>query len=348
MRIGKYFLILLAAVALGCGTSDSGNGDGWDGDGDGGGGDGNATFVKPEGYASVTFFVDDTANQTYQSGQIEWKGSLIYDPQTNIILHDPTWAAEEGPYPVLYDDGPIADGGHERPGATAGDHIFSVEVYVLADDAFETTFQYGAINEWGNWIWEGQNGEFVVPAGHTGMIEAEGYYIHAFGTYDLIVTLNSAELNPDFLPFDPAVDKVYLKGSMNSWDPRQLLDNGEKGDQAAGDGVYTYHHAENLGDHDGMLWAGQHVQFVFMLNQLEYKRIDALSDGVSAQTNCASGRTFRSSWSRRAAGGSRTPPWPSARAAAACRSPRWCPPPAIPPGGRRWRFTGPPSRMAPR
>jgi hypothetical protein len=114
MSIGKYWLILLALVALGCGTSDSGNPDGGDGDGDGGGGDGNATFVKPDGYASVTFFVDDTANQTYQSGQIEWKGSMVYDPQTNIILHDPTWAAEEGPYPVLYDDGPIADGGHER------------------------------------------------------------------------------------------------------------------------------------------------------------------------------------------------------------------------------------------
>jgi len=287
MQICKYFFILLVLAALGCGTSDGGNGDGWDGDADGGGGDGNATFVKPDGYASVTFFIDDTANQTYSSGQIEWKGSMIYDPQTNIILHDPTWAAEEGPYPVLYDDGPIADGGHERPGATAGDHIFSVEVYVKAADAFETIFQYGAINEWGNWIWEGQNGEFVLPAGHTGMIEAEGYYIHAFGTYDLIVTLDIAGLNDDFKPFDPATDKVYLKGSMNSWDPRQLLDNGQKGDQAAGDGIYTYHHAENLGDHDGMLFAGQHVQFVFMLNQLEYKRIDALSDGVSAQTNCA-------------------------------------------------------------
>jgi hypothetical protein len=287
MHSGKYFLMLLALVALGCGASESHQIDGGDGDGDGGGGDGNATFVKPEGYASVTFFVDDTANRTYQSGQIQWKGSLVYQPQTNIIEHDPTWAGEQGPYPVLYDDGPIADGGHERPGATAGDHIFSVEVYVKAAEDFETRFQYGAINEWSNWIWEGENGEFVLPAGSTGIIEAQGYYIHAFGTYDLIVTLDSAQLNDDFLPFDPAVDKVYLKGSMNSWAPRQLLDNGEKSDQAAGDGVYTYHHAENLGDHDGMLYAGQHVQFVFMLNQLEYKRIDALSDGVSAQTNCA-------------------------------------------------------------
>lgn len=287
MRIGKYIMVSLALLAIGCGGGDNHQADAGDGDGDGGGGDGQATFVKPAGYASVTFFVDDTANRTYSSGQIEWKGSMIYDPQTNIILHDPTWAAEEGPYPLLYDDGPIAAGGHERPGATANDHIFSVEVYVKAADAFETRFQYGVINEWGNWIWEGQNGEFVLPAGSTGMIEAAGYYIHAFGTYDLIVTLDSARLNDDFLPFDPATDKVYLKGSMNSWDPRQLLDNGEKGDQAAGDGVYTYHHAENLGDHDGMLYAGQHVQFVFMLNQLEYKRIDALSDGVSARTNCA-------------------------------------------------------------
>lgn len=289
MHVIKYFFIFLtmALVAVGCGASESQPADGGDGDADGGGGDGNATFVKPEGYASVTFFVDDTANRTYQSGQIQWKGSLEYYPQTNIIIHDPTWAGEAGPYPVLYDDGPIADGGHERPGATADDYIFSVEVYVKADDAFETKFQYGVIDEWGNWIWEGENGEFVLPAGSTGMIEAEGYYIHAFGTYDLIVALDIAGLNEDFLPFDPGVDKVYLKGSMNSWYPRQLLDNGEKGDQAAGDGIYTYHHAENLGDHDGMLYAGQHVQFVFMLNQLEYKRIDALSDGVSARTNCA-------------------------------------------------------------
>ncbi|MBW1810551.1 MAG: IPT/TIG domain-containing protein [Deltaproteobacteria bacterium] len=292
-RFGLLGWILIIGLAVcGCGGSGSSSDAGpLDGDNDGGqdgGADGKATYVKPAGYASVTFFVDDTANQTYSSADIEWKGSFIYDPLTNIIEHDPTWAAEVGPYPPLYDDGPIANGGHEMPGATAGDHIFSVEVYIKADDSFETTFQYGAINEFDNWIWEGSNGEFIVPAGSTDRIDATAYYIHAFGTYDMKVTLDTLSLNDAFLPFDPLVDKIYLKGSMNSWDARQLLDNGQKADEAADDGIYTYHHQENLGDHDGLLFAGQHVQFVFMLNGLEYKRIDALSDGVSAWTNCDS------------------------------------------------------------
>ena len=286
----SYVLVIIIAAAwlAACG-SDTGGGDdgGLDADAGGDGGDSTATFVKPEGYASVTFFVDDTANQTYGSGDIEWKGSFVYDPATNIITHDPAWAGEVGPYPPLYDDGPIAEGGHEMPGASAGDHIFSVEVYVKAEADRDLEFQYGAINEFDNWIWEGPNGEFVLPAGGTSRLDAPGYVIPGFGTYDLIVTLDTSQLNEAFRPFDPQNQKIYLKGSMNSWDARQLLDDGQRGDVAAGDGIYTYHHAENLGPHDGMLFAGQHVQFVFMLDGLEYKRIDALADGVAAMTNCA-------------------------------------------------------------
>ncbi|MBW2701424.1 MAG: IPT/TIG domain-containing protein, partial [Deltaproteobacteria bacterium] len=251
------------------------------------GGDGQATFVKPEGYASVTFFIDDKANQTYASSDLQWKGSFVYDPTSNIITYDAAWAGELGPYPVLYDDGPIAAGGHEMPGATADDHVFSVEVYVQAPADLTQEFQYGAINEFGNWIWEGSNGSFDLVPGTTDRLDADGYYIHGFGTYDLRVTLDIAQLNADFLPFDPAVNRIYLKGSMNSWEKRQLLDNGQKGDVAADDGIYTYWHAENLGPHDGMLYVGQHVQFVFMIDNFEYKRGDALSDGVDASTNCA-------------------------------------------------------------
>jgi hypothetical protein len=279
--------IILAALLVACGGGGNGPGDGGDaGDGDGGGGDGQARWVKPDGYASVTFFVDDTANQTYSSGALEWKGSFVYDEQTNIITFDASWGAEQGPYPPLYDDGPISEGGHEMVGAVAGDHIFSAEVYVKASGSGDQEFQYGVINEFDNWIWEGPNGKFVLPRDSTERIAAPGYFIHAFGTYDLIVKLDTAQLNSGFLPFDPAVDKIYLKGTMNSWDKRQLLDNGQKGDAAAGDGIYTYHHAENLGPHDGLLYAGQHVQFVFLIGDLEYKRGDALSDGVSASTNC--------------------------------------------------------------
>jgi hypothetical protein len=289
LRKIKYSWLIIVALAVlfaGCGGNSNSISDAGSDANDGG--DYNPTYVKPAGYASVTFFIDDTQNRTYQSGDIEWKGSMIYDSITNVIEYDASWAAEVGPYPVLYDDGPIAEGGHEMPGATAGDHIFSVEVYV--DSAgLETTYQYGAINEFDNWIWEGPNGEFVVPADSTEQIDADGYYIHAFGTYDLIVTLDTNQLNEGFATFDPAVDRVYLKGSMNSWDRRQLLDNGDsdKGDQAADDGIYTYWHSVNLGIHDGLLYAEQDVQFVFMINELEYKRGDALSDGVSAQTNCS-------------------------------------------------------------
>lgn len=290
-KMGVIRLALIFALAAGpvaCGDSSGGGHDaGPDADAGSDGGDSSATFVKPEGYASVTFFVDDTANQTYGSADLEWKGSFIYDPATNIITYDATWAGEVGPYPPLYDDGPIAEGGHEMPGAQAGDHIFSVEVYVKAESDREQEFQYGTINEFDNWIWEGPNGEFVLPAGSTSRIDAPGYVIPGFGTYDLIVSLDTSQLNEAFLPFDPQSQKVYLKGSMNSWDARQLLDDGQRGDATAGDGIYTYHHAENLGPHDGLLFAGQHVQFVFMLDGLEYKRIDALADGVEAMTNCA-------------------------------------------------------------
>ncbi len=287
IRVISVWILFLSLAICGCGGGGGGSDAGLDADGGAGdGGDGKATFIKPAGYTSVTFYVDDTSNQTYASSDIEWKGSFVYDPQTNIIEHDASWAGEVGPYPPLYDDGPIAEGGHEMPGARAGDHIFSVEVYVLADESFDTDFQYGAINEFDNWIWEGPNGEFNLPAGSSERIDATGYVIPAFGTYDMRVTLDLAGLNEAFLPFDPLSDRVYLKGSMNSWDARQLLDNGEKGDLVSGDGIYTYHHAENLGPHDGMLFAGQHVQFVFMLNGLEYKRIDAISDGVTASTNC--------------------------------------------------------------
>lgn len=291
------FGALLSSLLLACGGGGgNGHGDGGDaGDGDGGGGDGQARWVKPDGYASVTFFVDDTANQTYAGGALEWKGSFVYDEQTNIMTFDASWGAEVGPYPPLYDDGPISQGGHEMPGAVAGDHIFSAEVYLKASGSGDQEYQYGVINEFDNWIWEGPNGKFVVPRDSTERIAASGYFIHAFGTYDLIVKLDTSKLNSGFLPFDPAVDKIYLKGTMNSWDRRQLLDNGQKGDQAAGDGIYTYHHAENLGPHDGMLYAGQHVQFVFLIGDLEYKRGDALSDGVSAYTNCAGATDFAES-----------------------------------------------------
>ncbi len=292
---GAHPLAVVALVALalaGCGgmslDSDGGHDAGPDGASDGG--DDGATYVKPAGYASVTFFVDDTANRTYAGGELRWMGTFIYDPETNVVVHDPNWGLEVSSYPPLYDDGPISQGGHEMPGATAGDHIFSTEVYVLADPAAATAFKYGVINTDGNWIWEGDNGTFSLPAGTTERINAAGYFIPAFGTYDLKLVLDTSQLNPVLWPFDPQTDRIAIQGSMGDWSVRALADDGEteiSGDEVAGDGKYTYLHSTQLGPHDGLLNAEQPVQFVFLIGDREYRTDARVPPGMRAWTNCA-------------------------------------------------------------
>src|SRR6266852_4305066 len=90
------------------------------------------TFTKPAGTVAVNFSVDDTANKSYTAdatgkSDLQWKGAMIYDSTKNTITADPTWG---GPWAVLYDDGPWTSGGHEPDGATAGDHIWGVAVFV--------------------------------------------------------------------------------------------------------------------------------------------------------------------------------------------------------------------------
>ncbi len=286
--IGRVVVLVFALVLAGCGRMGYGPDGGPDSDGTDGG-DSKATWVKPGGYASVTFFVDDTANQTYAGGEIQWMGTFIHYPVTNIVDHDPNWGGELHAYPPLYDDGPISEGGREMPGATAGDHIFSTEVYVLADEHGDTRFQYGAINE-GRWIWEGENGEFVLPAGSTDRIDADGFFIDAFGTYDLKVVLDVGQLSETLWPFDPASNSVFIKGSMNSWTRQELADDGDfeiNGDELAGDGLYTFLHSANLGPHDGLLNGEQRVQFVLLIDEKEYRAGEMLPDGIAAWTNCS-------------------------------------------------------------
>ena len=48
---------------------------------------------------------------------LAWKGSMVYDATTRVATIDGSWT---GPFPMLYDDGPWNQGGHEPAGATAG------------------------------------------------------------------------------------------------------------------------------------------------------------------------------------------------------------------------------------
>lgn len=130
-------------------------------------------FSAPAAHALVQFTIDDSSSQTYTGG-LAWKGSFSYDASSRILTSNGSWP---GPFPMLWDDGAWNEGGHEATGATAGDSIWSVAVWV-ANDATRQ-FEYGAISgsvngSDGSWIWGGSNGTFTVTAGASGPITAPG------------------------------------------------------------------------------------------------------------------------------------------------------------------------------
>lgn len=246
-------------------------------------------WVRPNGTAALRFQVDDRANRTYKDGQLKWTGSFAWDAKTNTIKYATSWLPTDGPYPPLYDDGPWSAGGHEPEGAKAGDYVFECEVWFKADE--ETTFEYGVLNEFDRWVWIGPNGVVTVPKGFTDTIEVRGLVIPAFGDVNLKVTLDLQALHPDFAtiePYDPVTGlgyRIYLKSSANSWTPVELLDDGERGDDKAGDRVYTYVQSANLGPHDGLLAEGQHAQFVFVFAMDEAEPDDGLEYKI--ENRCA-------------------------------------------------------------
>jgi hypothetical protein len=266
------------------GTANNGTANNGTNNGTGCGDEGSPRWDRPAGTAALTLRVDDTANRTYTDGQMEWNGSFVYDDATNQVVFSASWLPGEGPYPPLYDDGPISLGGHEAEGETGCDGILSVEVWF--DAAEETTVEYGLINEFDHWIWTGPNGQITVAAGTTDTIQAPGLAFPAFGNVDLLLTLDTGNLHEDYATFDPLSDRLYLKGSMISWKPVQLLDNGEKGDEEAADGIYTFQLNNYLGPHDGLLALDREAQFIFVFfdaEGLEYKKDgDALVNGVDA------------------------------------------------------------------
>jgi len=323
-------ITVLTAFAVGCGTPDQGakasadagsdtdtigikfdSSDAKSGAGDiagsetaTGDGAGGGTWTRPANAAILMFEVDDTANQTFTDAQMKWTGSFAWNDKDNTVVFATSWLPTDGPFPVLYDDGPISQGGHEHEGATKGDHVFSTEVYWIVDQ--DHTLEYGVLNELDNWMWEGPNGSLDLAKGQTGEVQVPGLKIHQFGDIDIKLGLDTAELHADFAkvkprPDDPESYQIFVKGSMNQWTNVQLLDDGTKGDEKAGDGIYTYVQKQRKGAHDGGCYAGQHVQFVWVFAQpgtdptagLEYKKgPSALKEGTSGATDAGTPSVF--------------------------------------------------------
>src|SRR5512147_360805 len=72
-----------------------------------------SSFTQPPGTIAVSFSVDDRENRVYGVGDLAWKGSFVYDSNTRTLNYDPFWSAGVPGWPVLYDDGPWTEGGHE-------------------------------------------------------------------------------------------------------------------------------------------------------------------------------------------------------------------------------------------
>ncbi len=250
---------------------------------------------------TLTFDVDDSANQTFGDGEIVWTGSFSWDEKTNTVVYATSWLPVDGPYPPLYDDGPASAGGHERDGAVKGDHIFTTQVKFAT--ASDTTIEYGALNELGNWMWVGPNGKLPLKKGQSGVVQVPGMKLPKHGALDMKVAIDTAKLNACCVAWAGKDYALYIKGTMNMWTPIQLLDDGLKGDDKAGDGILTYVHKLNLGKHDGGLNVAEEVQFIYVSTKgdqtpdagAEYKAgAKALADGIAAWTNTGDGGSWES------------------------------------------------------
>lgn len=253
-------------------------------------------FAPPANHVAVSFTIDDSANQTYTDADgLAWKGSFSYDSTTRIATRDPAWG---GPFALVYDDGPWNAGGHEPAGATAGDHIFGITMWIPVPTA-EEAFEYGAIRgsvdgSDGQWIWQGSNGTFTVPANASDPIATTGLVIPAHGTTDFRLVIDTANLAPEFAAFDPA-NGITVKSSGWGWSEIMCVDDGTTGDVTASDGLFTFVLSNHVGTgtmlpHNGLLASGDEPEFVFVLGGVEYKVSGAASAaGVTASVMPAAG-----------------------------------------------------------
>ncbi len=258
---------------------------------------GGPRWRRPPGMASVRFTADDRSNQTYGDADLTLVGGFNYDPATNVITITP-WTPPGGDVPgvPLYDDGPYVEGGHEGVDAIAGDHVFGCEVFI--DNALFRDVEYGVLGVDGEWLWDGEPELVTVVSGETGTVGLPGLVIPAFGDADLEVTLDTTLLHEAFVDAGAGATEVYVRSSGVSWRQVRLLDDGSAGDAAASDGIFTFRLSQHLGPHDGLLRAGEEVQFVFSFGPEDEDAYrldgDSLTDGVAAASTFADpeGSTF--------------------------------------------------------
>jgi len=249
-------------------------------------------FPQPTGTVAVNFSVDDTANKVFTDGQLQWKGSMIYDTTKRTVTSDATWG---GPWATLYDDGPWTAGGHEPEGSTAGDHIWGVTIFVTPPATGSTTYSYG-LNDavyqknYGNgWIWVGSNGSFVVNAGATAEVKATGLTLPKFGTTDLELTIDTTKL----IAGTWDTSKVTVKGSAWAWSEVAIAKPATS--------TYSFTMSSVVPPapnapfvHTGLLASGSQPQFIWVFNGKEYKDASgvAATGGVAAATKASGASTW--------------------------------------------------------
>lgn len=232
-----------------------------------------AAPTAPPCTVALNFRVTDT-NAVFSDGQLEWKGSMQYDPITRIAYQDSSWT---GPYPKLYDDGAWDDAtpanrGHEPSGEVKGDGIFGVAIFVYPPATDSQTWEYGLNDSTysNGWLWPpGPNGSIAVDATSTGHIDAPDFALPAFGTIDVKLTIDVAGLAGGF-DYAGLANKtpVQVKGTITSWSDVVIYDDGTHGDDTAADGIYTLVLSQFVGagsplPHSGLAKSGDTVEFVF-------------------------------------------------------------------------------------
>jgi hypothetical protein len=237
----------------------------------------------------VNFIADDAANKVYSAGNLQWKGSMTYDPTTRKISKDPTWS---GPWAPLYDDGPWTSGGHEPIGSVAGDNKWGVTVFATPPVSGSDTYEYGLIDVSppynGAWLWGvGPNGRALVAAGATAPVNATGITLPIFGTTDMQLTIDTSKLVTG--TWDTS--KITVKGSSWGWVEVQLTN-------PAGT-VYTFNLSQYVGagkllPHSGLPVSGTKPEFIFVFNGKEYRAATsaAATGGVGAATKVAGATSY--------------------------------------------------------
>jgi hypothetical protein len=244
-------------------------------------------FPQPARTVAVNFTGDDTANKVYTAGNLQWKGSMIYDPNTRKITKDGTWG---GPWAPLYDDGPWTAGGHEPIGSVAGDNKWGITAFATPPATGSDTYEYGVIDSSapynGAWLWVGPNGKASVAASATAPVNSAGLSLANFGTTDMQLTIDTSKLIAGTWP----PSKITVKSSAWAGVEVQLIN-------PVGT-VYTFNLSQAIGagkllPHTGLPNSGSKPVFSFWFTGTEYRNASmAATGGVGAATKVAGASAY--------------------------------------------------------